>query len=183
MGLKDGPTFGNGKIPLPYMYAVSSDFSCNKGRVVDDEERVVGAADCGDGTAFVDYNRLRYLLVPELNDGCASGRGCFSDGEYVSTAAVLWIDDYVDATDDFGGGWTEAHFVDELGFGRQHAAFGPIGPLGVVDDDGGRGFGDTSDFRYGLRHAFNYRRLLVVGASFEHVNVDYGHVLIALLSG
>ena len=47
MGLKNGPTFGNGNIPLPYMYAVSSDFSCNEGRVVDDEERVVRAADLG----------------------------------------------------------------------------------------------------------------------------------------
>ena len=177
------PTFGNGKVPLPYMYAVSSDFSCNEGRVVDDEEGVVGAADLGDGTAFVDYNRLRYLLVPELNDGCTSGRGCFSNRENIATTTMVRIDDHVYATDDScGGGW-RGHGGEGLGFRCQHAAFGPIGPLGVVDHDSGRGVWNAGGFRYRFGNAFNYRRLLVVGASFEHVNVDYGHVLIALLSG
>ena len=36
-------------------------------------------------------------------------RGRFSDREYVPTTAVFWVDDDVDATDDFGGGRTEHH--------------------------------------------------------------------------
>lgn len=116
MGLKDDPTFGNGKVTLAYMYAIGSDFSCNKGRVVDDEEGIVGAADLGDGGSFVGYHRFRCLLVPELNDGCTSGRGRFSNHENVPTTTMVRIDDHVYATDDFGGGWTEGHCVGELGF-------------------------------------------------------------------
>ena len=81
MGLEDGSAFSDGQVTLSDMDAVSTDFGRDFRRVVNYEERIVGAADCGDGTAFVDYNRLRYLLVPELNDGCASGRGCFSNRE------------------------------------------------------------------------------------------------------
>lgn len=69
-----------------------------------------------------------------------------------------------------------------LGFRGEHAAFSPIRPLGIVDDDCGSGIGDAGDFRYRFRHAFNDRRLLFIRAAFEHVNVDYGHVFVVLLS-
>ena len=72
---------------------------------------------------------------------------------------------------------------DGLGFRRQHATFSPVGPLGVVNDDGGRGVGDASGFRYRFGHAFYNRRFLAIGAAFEHVNMDYWHVFIELLSG
>ena len=109
MRCEDGPTFGDGEIVLSDVYAVSPDFGRDFRRVVDDEDRVVVATDISDVAGFLCNDFFCGVLVAQLDDRGASGRGSFSDGEYVPTSTVVGIDDHVDAANDFGGSWTNVH--------------------------------------------------------------------------
>ena len=65
--------------------------------------------------------------MAELDDSRTGGCSSFGDREYVTTTAVVRIDDYVNAADELcGGGAIASWLIGSRRLRRQHTALSPV---------------------------------------------------------